>query len=230
MTPTKIYLYISFFSTIFKKKNFSKKNSLTKNNSWEIPLIHLLNLYQLNSYKKIIIFKNLKIKNNLFYAYSTQFSYYKKELYFSFGLLLYICFAKYTRNEHLFGKFIYKYIKMYHRRKRHFNKFYYFLQFFSNFLLKSNLISGIKIQIKGRIKGRPRSKNLVFQKGNVPLQTRNSYISYTCLHIPTTYGVFGLKIWIHQIPIIQLNNNIKICKLNTFKSVLNSLKKKNVTT
>lgn len=206
-----------------------------KPKNWVFYFTKFLNLYNLQAYKKIFIFKNLRyltyFKNHRpfffkFKAYKARFWYFRREPYYVLGLFLLRVFATGVHNEDLFAKFISKYIKLYHRRKRNFNKFFFFLRKYAAFLKKLKYIKGFKLQLKGRLRGKPRSKQISFQKGRVPLQTKNSYISYALKHIPTTYGIFGLKIWIHQIPKLFKKKKKLILKSRTFLKLVKIKNKK----
>ena len=54
----------------------------------------------------------------------------------------------------------------------------------------------IKIQIKGRFRGSSRTKIRVFEAGSIPLQTVNINIRYSQVHVTSSYGVFGVKVWV----------------------------------
>jgi hypothetical protein len=101
----------------------------------------------------------------------------------------------------LLSKYIAKYFKLLHRTRK-INKFLLFLTRFvelTGSVSFNNLkVKGLKIQIKGRFNGAPRSKKRVFEKGRVPLQTVSSKINYSLTHINTSYGVFSVKVWIYE--------------------------------
>jgi len=101
----------------------------------------------------------------------------------------------------ILSKYIAKYFKLLHRT-RNINKFLLFLSRFvelSENLSSSHLkVKGLKIQIKGRFSGAPRSKKRVFEKGRIPLQTVSSNINYSLTHINTSYCVFSVKVWVYE--------------------------------
>ena len=79
--------------------------------------------------------------------------------------------------------------------------------FFLNFLKRSltlminskiSSINGIKLLIKGRINGRPRSSSRIIQIGKIPLQTFDAKIDYFQSIAFTLYGTFGIKIWVYE--------------------------------
>ena len=92
----------------------------------------------------------------------------------------------------LLAKFIIIQIR---NQKRH----NYFLLFLKRTVIAFNAIptskiNGIKIIIKGRFNGAPRSRNRIIQSGQVPLQTISSNISYYNTKAFTVYGTFGIKV------------------------------------
>ena len=58
-----------------------------------------------------------------------------------------------------------------------------------------SILKGIKIQIKGRFRGSSRTKIRVFEAGSIPLQTVSMNIKYSQVHVSSSYGVFGVKVW-----------------------------------
>ena len=202
----KVYLYISFLPMVWKFKRKVKISVNKKVDHTKVPLyissfIKILNFYSFKSYKKIFILKNLENtffnrKLNLQYEKSLRF--FKKESYFLIGKSICLLLNSSFRNEIILIKFIALFLRTYHRQKKALNKFFHFLNLFLNFLYKYKIVQGIKVQIKGRLRGAPRSKKFVLQQGSIPTQTITSAIRYQFLHVPTRYGVFGLKIWVFQ--------------------------------
>lgn len=128
-----------------------------------------------------------------------ELNFFSKEIYFDVGIFLF-CLMNTTKNSSLlFAKFIGRFFKTFHRTKK-INKFLLFLSKFveniANKRFKGSRIKGLKIQIKGRFKGVPRSKIRVFEKGCIPLQTITNKINYSLFHVNTSYGVFGIKVWV----------------------------------
>jgi ribosomal protein S3 len=107
-----------------------------------------------------------------------------------------------TRNNaSLISKFIARFFRSFHRTK----KIYKFLSFLSKFIQcaeaiyqEKNSTQGLKFQIKGRFSGTPRSRIRIFERGRIPLQTVISKIDYSLIHVNTSYGVFGVKVWISE--------------------------------
>lgn len=82
-------------------------------------------------------------------------------------------------------------------------KQYFFISFLKQLIIlleNSGLFSskGIKIIIKGRIDGRPRTRTNSILVGHLPIQTLKSNINYSNTTSFTRYGTFGIKIWIHE--------------------------------
>ena len=83
-------------------------------------------------------------------------------------------------------------------QKRRHNQFLVFLQHLFNFFFKKNkLFKGVKLVLKGRLKGKTRSSKYILNLGSAPLQTISQNIHYSKIHIFTIYGVFGMKFWIN---------------------------------
>jgi len=79
--------------------------------------------------------------------------------------------------------------------------------FFLNFLKRAltlmihskfSKINGIKLLIKGRINGKPRSNSRIIQIGTVSLQTLDANIDFSQSTAFSLYGTFGIKVWLHE--------------------------------
>lgn len=57
-------------------------------------------------------------------------------------------------------------------------------------------VSGIKIQISGRLNGAEIARSEWVRNGQVPLHTLRANINYYCHSAHTIYGTLGIKIWI----------------------------------
>ena len=64
---------------------------------------------------------------------------------------------------------------------------------------------GCKIQIGGRLDGAEIARSEHYQEGMLPLQTLRSDIDYAYCIAKTTYGVFGVKVWICKGEILKKN-------------------------
>jgi hypothetical protein len=144
-------------------------------------------------YQKTFFFnENIQIKKEL--------AVFSKEIYYGPGIFLF-CLMNTTKNtSSLVSKCVARFFKIFHRTKK-LNKF---LSFLSKFIESIDLVGfkghvkGLKIQISGRFKGDPRTKTKIFEKGRIPLQTITNDINYSLTHVHTSYGVFGIKVWIFE--------------------------------
>lgn len=79
------------------------------------------------------------------------------------------------------------------------NKFLLFTKLLLSHILKHNIvgIKGLRVSIKGRINGAPRSKPWIASEGKMSLQGMDAKIDYFYLPSQTVYGTFGVKVWIN---------------------------------
>lgn len=193
-----------------KSKYFLKSNTKNSNIGLKTVVQKFFNILSKFGYKtsKRLVLQNLNkvalkhqktFFSNEHHRIKKELNFFSKEIYFDAGVFLF-CLMNTTKNSSfLFAKFIGRFFKMFHRTKK-INKFLLFLaKFVENIAhtrLKGSHIKGLKIQIKGRFKGVPRSKIRVFEKGCIPLQTITNKINYSLFHVNTSYGVFGIKVWV----------------------------------
>nr|YP_009396648.1 ribosomal protein S3 [Vertebrata australis]ARW65834.1 ribosomal protein S3 [Vertebrata australis] len=59
-------------------------------------------------------------------------------------------------------------------------------------------ITGIKIQISGRLNGAEIARKEWAREGRVPLQTLKAHIDYSYTQANTIYGILGIKIWLFK--------------------------------
>lgn len=193
------------FSSLWKKKNLkflknlraNRKNVPTNNLKFlNLKIFKLFSLYGFN-YSLRIVFHNLnKIMSENPFTLRIVGS-YKNEPYFKTFSFLLVIFAKTSNNSILIAYAIKKYFQKYYRsRKLH--RFLTFVRLFSEFSKEKGLIQGIKVKIKGRFSGKPRSKEEGFHIGKTPIQTINSKTSYSYLPLYTRFGTFSLKIWLTE--------------------------------
>jgi len=199
-------LFISFLPLSFRKKNAKITNSsigtakvanflfnIIANFGYLLEKrIVLLNLDHIGSKTKRK-FQNTEGIKSLFI--------FKNETFYNPGLTIFFLLFSIKNMTPLLGKYIARYFKLLHRTKK-INKFLLFLSRFVALVESSSFygskIKGVKLQIKGRFNGVPRSKIRVFEKGCIPLQTVSSNINYSLNHINTSYGVFSIKVWIYE--------------------------------
>jgi len=152
-----------------------------------------LNAIALRNQKTFFSREHLRIKKEL--------NLFSKEIYFETGLFLFCLMQTTKKTSLLFSKFIARFFRIFHRTKK-INKFLLFLSKFveniDNTQFGKTRIKGLKVQIKGRFKGVPRSKIRVFERGCIPLQTISNNINYSLVHVNTSYGIFGVKVWVFE--------------------------------
>ena len=174
----KIFKVLSFFGYFSSKRLVLQNlNKLAKN-------------YQKSFFKK----EHIKIEKSLIV--------FKKEIFFQTGIFLFCLLKNTNNNAFLFSKYIGYFFQILHRSKK-IDKFLFFLAKFVQNIDTENLsfikITGFKIQIKGRlIKRQSRSQVRVYEKGTIPLQSISAKINYSLTHVNTTYGIFGIKVWIFE--------------------------------
>ena len=59
-------------------------------------------------------------------------------------------------------------------------------------------VSGIKIQVSGRLNGAEIARSEWSREGRVPLQTLRAKIDYSVKEANTIYGVLGIKVWLFK--------------------------------
>ena len=176
------YIANKFFRVLTKFGYISSKRLVLQN----------LNKVALKYQKSFFSNENLRIRK--------EFVIFNKEIYYESAIFLF-CLLNTTKNTSLLvSKFIARFFKIFHRTRK-MNKF---LLFLAKFVENSGLtgfkgqVKGLKIQIVGRFRGVPRTTTRIFEKGRIPLQTVSSNISYSLTHVHTSYGVFGIKVWIFE--------------------------------
>ena len=63
-------------------------------------------------------------------------------------------------------------------------------------------VSGIKIQVSGRLNGAEIARSEWIREGRVPLQTVRADIDYSAKEANTIYGVLGIKVWLFKSEIL----------------------------
>ena len=191
-----------------------KKNLI----SWKKNLFLSLTHFTHKKYKLFIVLERLNInakliiinkkinklcKKNLINLrkYNSPNSLKKQINFFKKGInILFNCITN-NKCAKLLGHFIITQLKILDKFKRH----NFFLNFIKNALklFKNNNYSkfkGIKIKIKGRLNGRPRSANkTIIIANSVSVVTIDSIIDYSNQTAFTSNGTLGVKIWIHEI-------------------------------
>ena len=196
-------IFITFF--VLKRQRRTKLNVIRKTALALLikKIFLILTNFGYISSKRLVLQNLNKIaikfqKTNFFKEVLTikkDLTLFQKEIYFNPGLLLFSLMNVTKNNSILMAKFIAKFFRIFYRSKK-INKF---LQFLSIFIENtSQKIKGLKVQIKGRFHSVPRTQTKLFEKGRIPLQTISAKINYALKHINTSFGVFGIKVWLFE--------------------------------
>ena len=66
-------------------------------------------------------------------------------------------------------------------------------------------VSGVKIQVSGRLNGAEIARSEWYREGRVPLHTFRADVDYSSYRANTQYGVIGIKVWIFKGEILDHN-------------------------
>ncbi|WMY94987.1 MAG: 30S ribosomal protein S3 [Arsenophonus sp.] len=89
---------------------------------------------------------------------------------------------------------------------------------------------GIKVEVSGRLGGAEIARTEWYREGRVPLHTLRADIDYNTAEAKTTYGVFGVKVWIFKGEILggmTILKQLKNLPFNKAKKNNNSTRKEN---
>jgi len=175
---------IKRFSYIIQKskiKYFLSK--LSKNKTY----LSIFNLFMYNRIHRLFS-KRLKMQYN-------KFRYYK----FTNNILSIFSIILKTKGASFFANICSYELEVLEKRKK--NKLVYRFTYFIQKIVKSignksAIIHGMRVQLKGRFKGRKRPKILRFREGMVPFNTFRAIIDYGYAVAITINGSFGIKVWI----------------------------------
>ncbi len=73
-------------------------------------------------------------------------------------------------------------------------------------VLKNKEVQGIKTQVSGRLGGADMARTEGYTEGNVPLHTLRADIDYAFTEANTTYGKYGVKVWIYKGEILPVKD------------------------
>jgi len=184
--------------TKLKKNNYgSVEDHFVKKLS--IPLRKFFNqknirvvLYNLN--KKKIPCINSRLEKNTFKKLLMQLRKFNKFSFFEDCLNSIMVVLRSSKSSRILSEFLSKQFEIV---KRH-NLLLNFLKRALTLFIYSmfSCIKGVKILIKGRLNGKPRSSHKLIQIGKVALQTFDSKVDFTCGTAFSSFGTFGVKVWI----------------------------------
>ena len=67
---------------------------------------------------------------------------------------------------------------------------------------------GIKIQVGGRLNGAEIARTEWYREGRVPLHTLRAYVDYATAEAKTTYGVIGVKVWVFNGEVFEVDRKV----------------------
>ena len=151
------------------------------------------------------ILKWKKIKTKIFNIFKQI---YRKYLYFFIKNISFILYDLFIQFFLLFktGKLLNQLIislTFLFKRQLNSRKIFRILKSFLTYFKSFKKIKGIKIQLKGRIRGNRRKKKLTLQYKKTSTSNLHTNLQYKQSLIKTKYGILGLQIWI-----ITYNMNI----------------------
>jgi hypothetical protein len=207
----KIYINGDLFFRIAKVL-FFKKVKLKK------PLSSVLSLSFFNSLnflkKKLIIFKfnliNLKLKKKKVLLFETfkankkyAFSLFPRRFNFFLDFLKLSILFKENNVQASFFITIFAEIFRILQKKKHTKFLFFFNKYFKDLINKKSLnntstLSGLKLIIRGKLKGKRRKSNAIISAGQTPIQSLQKDVDFAKTHAFTVYGTFGLKLWVYR--------------------------------
>jgi hypothetical protein len=208
-TNNRIYVCFNiFFSTqkVIKYRKFKDALSCPSNVNLNKLFKKLSNLLKSNLIDFKVININKQIDNTLA---SQVFLIYKKYLNSLFDKKFYLC-LDITKVTVLFllnkietkGFLEYTGKSFCSIHKKNHVRYFKLISNIFNFVVfkntKQNTILGIKLQISGKLKGKAMASQQLIVCGSMPTQTINKNICFEKMHVYTTYGVFGFKLWVHR--------------------------------
>ena len=187
----------------FLNYKFLNKDIFIKRNNFINKIISCLSLYLNHKYNIKVVLNNLnkglsfRISNKesfLFRKSMLKLRFYMQSDFFieSMNILLYSVRQKKA------AKLLSEFLAL---RFSILKKHNFFLTFIRRSLLNLvnshySIIKGIKIKIKGRFNGAPRSKTRMFKINNLPAQTFKTALDYYQSVSYNNNGTFGIKVWI----------------------------------
>lgn len=196
-------LYSKLKEIFNEKFNFYDKNLKIKNIFLD-QLLKTLTFFTNNKFHVKIILQHVNKGITMKFNRRNRFKLRKKLIllrqysrqdFFKAGVSTIITFLTVNNSANILAEYIFKYIK---KLKRH-NYFFVFLKRALNHIIALDFckVKGIKINIKGRFNGRPRSRMKSIIAGDIAVQSFNKRIEYLQKTVYTKDGTFGIKIWVN---------------------------------
>lgn len=181
-------LFFNNYQTKITKKLLNLIKKFTNINKTIIIKFNVLNaLLKWKTIKKRIytIFKQLYKKYLYFFVKNTSFILY--DLFLQFFLLF--------KTGKLINQLTISLIFLF-KRQLNSRKIFRVLKTFLSYFTSFKKIKGIKIQLKGRIRGNRRKKKLTLNFKKTSSSNLHTNLQYTKSAIKTKYGILGLQIWV----------------------------------
>ena len=214
----KVFFFFNVFFNTLRVKKYAKRrkildaskffNLYSKENMLNITINSFFKKFNYNliTYKILVVnhFLNKKLLKFLFKSFKKYlFNVFNKKITFFLDFLKTMALYSYSFMDLDAVSSMLAQIFRFLQKKTH-SKFIFFCKNLINVLIndlenKFNIKKyvGIKLILKGRLKGKPIASSLCIQKGLIPIQSIDKNVSYSKSHIFTKkYGVFGLKLWI----------------------------------
>ena len=210
-----IFIKTIKIDNISKKLETYKNNNLniTKNSSFLKIIQNIFKTYNIQFLKLNFKIINFYVNKKLYKSIRITLKPYKN-LLFERHLRFFFDFCQicslYYMNRLNSSIFLYNLALIFSRlKKKKHNKFLTFLKKLFILLTKtipdklkfSKLnfkIAGLKFILKGKISGKTRTKNQIITVGNISNQWLGKFIDFSKIAVTTTYGVYGMKLWIYR--------------------------------
>ena len=183
-------LHLNFINNLFKRFKLLKINLFIFN-------IKILNL-DLKKDKKVLLFFFLKCKSFIHILFKRRYS-----LFFDF-IKQVVLLLKNLISINAFIKIVSFLFRFLHKNLH--SRFLFFWDLISSLIINNSYIKkklnsnikGLKLLLKGRIKGKMRASSHFIQKGSIPTQTIKKKVEFINCQSRTVYGVYGLTLWIYR--------------------------------
>jgi len=112
--------------------------------------------------------------------------------------------------------------------RRHFLAWRLIRTFIDVFFIINDSIYGVKIQIKGKVGGRLRTSRMIYQRGQIPVQSLKINMRYSYSVAKTKVGSFGIKVWYNlgEVEKKKEGQSIEFMLKNFFKTWLKETTRK----
>ncbi len=207
------FKFLNFLKFDSKKINKKyKKRSLIKNcsnklqNYKKLPYIKNLkkhlstNICKFFNIKKVFIFcfngGFPKKRNNRFIKSFFKKDFYKQNFLFISNLILLALINKSSKILSLGISITLTKLVKHNQFLRLLSKILFIYYKYFSLLNKKKTIKGYRIEIKGKINGKPRKKKRIISSGPMPFSSIDCNISYYFSESFTKYGIFGVKVWL----------------------------------